>query len=176
LDPPEEKCGFSKMEIFIEFKRYVSDNLFRDKPLPKGAFVHNTRSLKDTLGQMGSYAAAVLRIQFCIHLYLILICGKYARLVYWEHDHVVVTKHFDYQNSKNPLTEFIWRYSQLDFIQRGHDPTVTEWDKSDLHNQWLQTEKEEMKEQNYLHLQFRQMVINDHDNLMIKKNFLFLYP
>ena len=163
------------MEIFIEFKHCVSDDLFRNKPLPKSAFVYNTRSSKNTLGQMGSYAAVVLRIQFCIHLYLILICGKYVWLVCWERDHVVVTKNFNYQNSKNPLTEFIWRYSQLDSIQRGHDPTVTEWDESDPHNQQLQTEKEEMKGQNDLHLRFCQMVINDHDDPMIKKNFLFLY-
>ena len=50
LDPPEEKCGFSKMEIFIEFKHCVSNDLFRNKPLPKGAFVYNTGSSKNTLG------------------------------------------------------------------------------------------------------------------------------
>jgi len=104
----EEKCGFSEMEIFIEFKRHISDNLFRDKPLPKGAFVHNTRSSKSTLGQMGSYAVAVLGMQFRIHLYLILICGKYAWLVCWEYDCAVVTELFNYQDSKNPLTKFIW--------------------------------------------------------------------
>jgi len=175
LDPPEEKCGFSEMEIFIEFKRHVSDDPFRYKPLPKGAFVHNTGSSKGTWGQMGSYAAAVLGMQFRIHLYSILICGKYARLVRWECDHAVVTEHFDYQNSKNPLTEFIWQYSQLDSIQWGHDPTITEWNESDPRNEWLQTEKEEMKGQNNLHLRFRQMVINDRDDPMIEKNFLFSY-
>ena len=112
----EEKCGFSEMEIFIKFKCYVSNDLFKDKLLPKGAFVHNTRSSKGTLGQMGSYAAAVLGMQFCIHLYLILICGKYAWLVCWERDRTVVTKRFNYQNSKNPLTKLIWRYSQLDLM------------------------------------------------------------
>ena len=155
MDPPEEKCGFSEIEIFIEFKRHVSDDPFRDKPLPKDTFVHNTGSSKGTLGQMGSYAAAVLRMQFRIHLYSILICGKHARLVRWERDCAVVTECFNYQNSKNPLTEFIWQYSQLDSIQRDHDPTITEWDESDPCNERLQTEKEEMKGQNNLHLRFR---------------------
>ena len=104
---------------------------------------------------MGSYTVAVLGMQFCIHLYSILICGKYTWLVRWECDHVVVTERFNYQNSKNPLTKFIWQYAQLDTIQWGHDPTITEWDKSDPRNQWLQTEKEEMKGQNNLHLRFR---------------------
>ena len=108
-------------------------------------------------------------MQFCIHLYSILICGKYAQLVYWKHNYVVVTKHFDYQNSKNSLTEFIWQYSQL-------DSTITKQDKSDPYNQQLQTEKEEMKEQDDLHLQFHQMAINDHDDLIIKNNLLFSYP
>ena len=78
LDPPEEKYGFSEIEIFIEFKYHISNNLFRDKPLPKGAFFHNTGSSKGTLWQMDSYTVAVFRIQFHIHLYLILIYGKYA--------------------------------------------------------------------------------------------------
>jgi len=82
LDLSEEKCGLSEIEIFIEFKCYVSNDLFRDKPLPKGAFVHNTGSSKGTLGQMGFYAVAVLRIQFHIHLYSILICSRYVWLVY----------------------------------------------------------------------------------------------
>ena len=152
MDPPEEKCDFSEIEIFIKFKRHVSDDPFRNKPLPKGAFVHNTSSSKGTLGQMGSYTVAVLRMQSHIHLYSILICSKYAWLVHWEHDHAVVTERFDYQNSKNSLTEFIWQYSQLNPTQRGHDPTITEWDESDPYNQQLQTAKEEMKGQNDLHL------------------------
>ena len=82
LDHPKKKCGFSEIEIFIEFKRYVSDNLFRNKPLLKSAFVYYTGSSKGTLGQMGSYATAVLGMQFCIHLYLILTYGKYAQLVH----------------------------------------------------------------------------------------------
>ena len=176
LDPPEEKCSFSEMEIFIEFKCCVSDDPFRDKPLLKGAFVHNTGSSKGTLGQMNSYAAAVLGMQFRIHLYSILICGKYTWLMRWECDRAVVTKRFDYQNSKNPLTKFIWQYAQLDTIQRGHDPTITEWDESNPRNQWLQIENEEMKGQNNLYLRFRQMVINDCDDPMIEKNFLFSYP
>ena len=104
------------MEIFIKFKCCVSDDPFRDKPLPKGAFVYNTGSSKGTLGQMGSYVVVVLGMQFCIHLYSIIICDKYAWLVCWKCDHAVVTEHFDYQNSKNPLTKFIWRYAQLDTI------------------------------------------------------------
>jgi len=102
LDPLEEKYDFSKIEIFIKFKCCISDN-----PLPKSIFVHNTRSSKGTLGQMDSYTVVMLRMQFCIHLYLILICGKYVWLVHWECDYIVITKHFDYQNSKNLLTEFI---------------------------------------------------------------------
>ena len=117
LDPLKEKCGLSEMEVFIKFKHYISNNLFRNKPLPKGVFVYNTRSSKGILGQKSFYAAVVLRIQFCIHLYLILIWSKYTWLVCWEHDHAVVTEYFNYQSSKNSLTEFIWQYAQLDTIQ-----------------------------------------------------------
>jgi len=87
-----------------------------------------------------------------------------------------VTQRFKYQDSKSPLTEFIWHYSQLDCAQQGHDLTVTLWDESDPRNRWLRREKEELKRHNELHEGFRQMTINDRDDPTIQKTFLISYP
>ena len=142
----KKKSGFSKIELYIEFKRNVNDDpfrnkendkLFRDKPYTKNALVYNTDQSKRTLGQIGSYTAAVLGMQFRVHLFSVLICGEYARLMCWHRGMASVTRRFKYKDSKGPLTEFIWRYSRLDCAQRGHDLTVTLWDESDLHNRWL---------------------------------------
>ena len=115
-------------------------------------------------------------MQFCIHLFSVLICGEYVQLFCWYHDMALVTRCFKYQDSKSPLTEFIWRYSQLDYAQWGHDLIVTPWDECDPCNPLLRTEKEELKRHNSLHKEFCQMTINGCDDPAIQKTFLILYP
>jgi len=122
-DPSEEKLsqfqkksGFSRLEFYIEFKHDVNNNpfrdeendkLFRDQPLMKYAHIHNTDQSKRTLGQISSYTAAVLRIQFHIYLFSVLICGEYVWLIYWYCGMASVTRCFKNQDSQSPLTEFI---------------------------------------------------------------------
>ena len=172
----KKKSGFSRIKFYIEFKRNEHDDLFRDKennnllrekPHTKNALVHNADQSKCTLGQIGSYTAAMLGMQFRTHLFSVLICGEYVQLFCWHHGMASITQCFKYQDSKSPLTEFIWRYSQLDHVQRCHDLTVTPWNECDLHNLLLRTEKEELKRHNSLYEEFRQMTINDCDNPVI---------
>ena len=115
-------------------------------------------------------------MQFRTHLFSVLICGEYAQLFCWHHGMASVTRRFKSQDSKSPLTEFIWHYSRLDRTQRGHDLTVTPWDECDPRNPLLRTEKEELKRHNSLHEEFRQMTINDRDDPAIQKTFLISYP
>ena len=181
----KKKSGFSRIELYVEFKSDVNDdpfrddendNLFMDKPLTENALVHDTDQSKRTLGQIGSYTAAVVGMQFRTHLFSVLICGEYARLFCWHRGMASVTRRFKYQDSKSPLTEFIWRYSRLDRAQRGHDLTVTPWDEHDPRNRRLRREKQELKRHNSLHEEFRQMTINDRDDPAIQKTFLISYP
>jgi len=90
----QKKFGFSQIEFYIKFKYDQHDDLFRDeennnlfkeKLHMKNALVHNTDQSKRTLGQIGSYIAAVVGMQFCIHLFLVFICSKYAWLFYWHY-------------------------------------------------------------------------------------------
>ena len=101
----KKKSGFSRIEFYIEFKRDEHDNPFRDeenndllreKPHTETALVHNTDQSKRTLGQIGSYTAAVVGMQFRTHLFSVLICGKYARLFCWHHGMASVTRRFKY--------------------------------------------------------------------------------
>ena len=93
LSQSQKKSGFSRIELYVEFKSNVNDdpfrddkndNLFMDEPLPENALVHNTDQSKCTLGQIGSYTAAVVGMQFHTHLFSVLICGEYARLFCWH--------------------------------------------------------------------------------------------
>ena len=93
LSQSQKKSSFSKIELYIEFKYDVNNNpfrnkendkLFRDKLYTKNALVYNNDKSKCTLGQISSYTAAVLRMQFCIHLFSVLIYGEYTWLMYWH--------------------------------------------------------------------------------------------
>ena len=130
----KKKSGFSRIEFYIEFKCNEYDDPFRDKENndllreklhTKNALVYNTDQSKRTLEQIGSYTAAVVRMQFCTHPFSVLIYGEYVRLFCWHRGMASVTRRFKYQDSKSPLTEFIWHYSRLDRAQRSHDLTVT---------------------------------------------------
>jgi len=77
----------------------------------KNACVHNTNQSKWTLGQIGFYIAAVLRMQFCVYLFSVLICSEYAWLMCWHHGMALVTRSFKCQDIHSPLTKFIWYYS-----------------------------------------------------------------
>lgn len=124
----DHKSEFWKMEFFIELKDEEEDP-FRDrapKSHSKFPFLRDTREAKQTMGRIGAYADALQGMQFRIYVFSILICGRYARLIYWNRGGAVVTRRFDYQiPGRTPLTEFIWHYSQLDREGRGHDMTVT---------------------------------------------------
>ena len=96
----KKKSGFSQIELYVEFKSDVNDDPFRDKENDdllreklhtKTALIHNTNQSKCTLGQIGSYTAAVVGMQFRTHLFSVLICGKYAWLFCWHHGMASVT-------------------------------------------------------------------------------------
>ena len=96
----KKKSGFSRIELYVEFKSDVNDdpfrddendNLFMDEPLTENALVHDTDQSKRTLGQIGSYTAAVLGMQFRVHLFSVLICGEYAWLMCWHRGMASVT-------------------------------------------------------------------------------------
>ena len=71
IQSQKKKSGSSQIELYIKFKSNVNndpfrddenDNLFINKLLIENALIHDTDQSKHTLGQIGSYTAAVVRI------------------------------------------------------------------------------------------------------------------
>jgi len=85
----KKKFGFFQIELYVKFKSDVNNDLFRDdennnlfmdKLLIENALVHDTDQSKQTLGQIGSYTAAVVEMQFRTHLFSVLIYSEYTWL------------------------------------------------------------------------------------------------
>jgi hypothetical protein len=109
------------METHIEVKFDENDDAFRDDIAE--SFEHDTEASKDTKGQITSYAVAQLATQFRVHIFTILVCGGYARLLRWDRSGAVVTSAFDYCDRY--LGEFFWRYDQASAKDRGMDLSVS---------------------------------------------------
>jgi hypothetical protein len=109
------------METHIEVKFDENDDAFRDDIAE--SFEHDAEASKDTKGQITSYAVAQLATQFRVHIFTILVCGGYARLLRWDRSGAVVTSAFDYCDRY--LGEFFWRYDQASPTARGMDLSVS---------------------------------------------------
>jgi hypothetical protein len=125
------KTDFSKMELFVEFKKADTSDPFRDPkdPLrPKEGNFRFENDLDDAQlvrGQLASYAAAHTGCQFRIHIFSVLVCGTYARFIRWDRDGTTVTRRFNYIKNPHLLADFFWRYDHLDRLQQGHDTSVS---------------------------------------------------
>jgi hypothetical protein len=115
------RTDFSLMESHVEVKFDESDDPFHDDSVH--SFEHDTEASKDTKGQITSYAVAQLATQFRTHIFTILICGGYARILRWDRSGAVVTAAFDYCDRY--LGEFFWRYDRTSPGDRGIDLSVS---------------------------------------------------
>jgi hypothetical protein len=83
------------METHIEVKFDENDDAFRhDTP---DSFENSTEASRDTQGQITSYAVAQLATQFRSHIFTVLVCGGYARILRWDRSGAIVTAAFDYR-------------------------------------------------------------------------------
>ena len=131
---PSVKTDSSSVELFIEFKWDAGDDPFCDT-YDRGcsrcdasnakSFLHETKSSKDTLGQITSYAAAHLGAQFRTHIYSVFIVKDTARILRWDRSGTIVTEGFKYNESPY-LAEFFRRFSTASPEMRGKDQTVSD--------------------------------------------------
>lgn len=75
-------------------------------------------------GQLSIYATYAFAYQHCTHLFQLLICGRTARFLFWDHSGAIVSDSFDYVDEPIMLAEFLWRYNHMTPADRGWDATV----------------------------------------------------
>jgi len=172
------------MELIVECKFSEGDDPFRDPedPLTPNAndfrFEVDTQDAKKVRGQLSSYVSALLGSQFRLHTFVILVFGKYARLMFWDRSGATVTQRFIYaRHSEAPrhfLPEFLWRYSHASPCQRGHDPTVRPTLPGEVKKFGNATKQ--LQKENSCHSEFRIMMIPDRDDPTVERDFLISYP
>ena len=107
------------MDSHVEFKFHSTDDPFDDGL----GILKDTDHARETLGQITTYANAVLGNQFRTALYTLLIIKDKARILRWDRSGVIYTSAFAYAQEDH-LSEFWWRYSRSTRDQRGHDTSV----------------------------------------------------
>jgi len=120
-------CNSSLLDMHIKFKRLGQDDPFLSPSSgdqDQQSFIGSTLTHKDTLGQIGAYAAAQLASQFRTHCFSLFILCNTARIIQWEREGAIVTEPISY-NVGSTLVEFFSRYSQAPPELRGVDTTVS---------------------------------------------------
>ena len=125
--PGGRVASFQHMELFVEFKRESTSDLFADTDNPRS--IKQFQKLFDTTcatrGQMVLYSTRMQMYQFRTCVFSIGIFGKVARLFRWDRAGAIVSAPIEYSTTGNrELAEFFYRFNQMNPSQRGWDPTV----------------------------------------------------
>jgi hypothetical protein len=181
-DQPQgnDKTDFSKMELFVEFERAGKSDPFCDPedPLhPNPSDFHfeiDSDKAQFVRGLLASYAAPQAGCQFRVHIFCVLVCGKYARLIRWDRGGAVVTRRFDYIKEPQFLAGFFWRYNHLDRRRQGYDTSVSSVTPEDI--QQIQDFENGLRKDNPAHREFRILMVPDRDVPEVEKRFVVSFP
>lgn len=92
----------------------------------KESFEKNAAEALKVRGQLARYASLVFSHQQRTHIFQLLVCGRLARFIRWDHSGAIVSDAFDYNKNPHLLAQFFWRYNHMTASQRGWDLSVTE--------------------------------------------------
>jgi len=162
------------MELFVEFKFDINADPFNDSENHSiNHFEQDTEAARLLRGQLSSYVAALSGSQFRVHVFTILICGRHARLMFWDRNASVVSRAFDY-TKRNYLGVFLQHFDK-DVERRGHDPSVTIPTQSQLRTV-PKLDQTDLERRNERHRDFRVMLIPDREDASQRSEFLISYP
>jgi hypothetical protein len=125
------------VELFIEFKRWQEDDPFvLELPQPRmsrsdnitspsgyNPFMRFSQESRNTCGQITAYATLHISTQYQTHIFFVLICGDYVRLIRWDHSGAIIT-HPIYYDDVPDLVNFFIRFNHSSASIQGHDTTV----------------------------------------------------
>ena len=75
-------------------------------------------------GQLAAYAREMFNYQQRTHLFQLLVTGRHARIIFWDHSGAIVSERIDYVKNPQILGEFFWRHNYMTPKARGLDPTA----------------------------------------------------
>ncbi|KAI6038246.1 hypothetical protein EDC04DRAFT_2570276, partial [Pisolithus marmoratus] len=122
---------FSAAELCMELKVSVLCDPFNDFDQKKNKsrfsdpFKKDTVIANDTWGQITLYAVRQFYSQYLFFAFSVIIFDDHAWLVLWNCSSAIVSAGFNYVDNANLLVDFLWRFSHLSPVDRGHDPTMS---------------------------------------------------
>ncbi|KIK24290.1 hypothetical protein PISMIDRAFT_66015, partial [Pisolithus microcarpus 441] len=106
-------CDCSMIEISIKFKWDTSLDAFDDPFIKEQSdipsFIHPTKSVKDTLGQITAYASTQLGSQYHTHAFSVLVIWDTAHIIRWDWEGAIVMTPIKYGENQT-LAEFFTCY------------------------------------------------------------------
>lgn len=116
------KAAWAHCGVYLEIKPFKTYSAFSDaegEPLEKP-----DGKSPETCGQLIDYAATLMNVQHRTHLFIVEICGDYARFIRWDRAGAVICKQFSLSKKPHLLAAFFRQYSKLSPRERGFDPTA----------------------------------------------------
>ncbi|KAF8645316.1 hypothetical protein AX16_007913 [Volvariella volvacea WC 439] len=122
LDIPAADQNFVDVVSEVQDEQIVEEE---PKFLTDFPFENHSDSGINTRGQIACYAGVTMAVQFRLHMFSILLCGRYARFIRWDRSSAIVSRRFDFVDNPYIVFDFFKRYGQLTHAQRGFNPDVS---------------------------------------------------
>ncbi|GJE92077.1 hypothetical protein PsYK624_082300 [Phanerochaete sordida] len=88
------------------------------------SFEGNTAEVELVRERLLKSAHALFSRQHRTFLFQVVICDECACFILYDRAGAVVTQHFDYIQNPDILADFLWRFSYMDDLERGSDPSA----------------------------------------------------
>ncbi|RPD54650.1 hypothetical protein L226DRAFT_509635 [Lentinus tigrinus ALCF2SS1-7] len=132
------RAEFGYVELFIDVEPDASHDCFADPPTSLDDAARATYDVwarpqapsgeapppKEAFGQHVAYVAEVFARQHRTCFFSLAVFGSSVRIFRWERSGCVVTESFNIRKHPNLLCDFLWRFSQVPHVIRGHDMSV----------------------------------------------------
>ena len=128
--PPKHKGKWSKAKVSFAWNICLLEVKFKESQDPFGENDNGELTFPDskdsvnTRVQIVRYMIEMFLRQHREFAFLVLIFGKMARFIRWDHAGAIVSRPFNYVEDVTPLLNFICRLSKTDRAGQGFDTTV----------------------------------------------------
>ncbi|KAL4251359.1 EKC/KEOPS complex subunit BUD32 [Abortiporus biennis] len=126
------RMNYNDVELFFEDK--VDNDVAPLQKNPKGKFLLSNERSMDARGQIGEYAAEIMRCQHRCHLFSVLTVHNTVRFFRWDRSGVIASMpvNFCTDDGLNIFITFLYRFARMTPRERGRDVTVLEPTADDL--------------------------------------------
>ncbi|OSC97325.1 hypothetical protein PYCCODRAFT_1481381 [Trametes coccinea BRFM310] len=128
---PGSRTEFGYAELFIHVTADPTDDIFVDPPsntpeesLLEHEFVRDLFGGEDEVTEKDFLELEARYKRQRLFLFTISMAGSMARFYRWDRSGCIVSRSFDIRQHPDFLVEFLWRFSDLTDVLRGHDLTV----------------------------------------------------